>query len=120
MLLMSDKAVDAFENKPSTWSLNAGAALTTTSYSRQTSESGTLSDVIVWSDMKGLFGGAAVGASKVNRDTTANQVYYNNKDVTVQQILSGAVTNPQAKGLVDAIRIEEPSKKKVVKPVPSR
>jgi lipid-binding SYLF domain-containing protein len=120
MLLMSDKAVDAFENKPSTWSMNAGAALTTTSYSRETPESGTLSDVIVWSDMKGLFGGAAVGASKVNRDMTANQVYYNNKDVTVQQILSGVATNPHAKALVDAVGFEEPAKKKVTKPAPSR
>ena len=103
LLLMSDKAVDAFENKASTWSLNASAGLTAVNYSRQTPESETLSDVIVWSDTKGLFGGAAVGANKVTHDIAANEVYYNNHDVTAQQILGGTVTNPKAKPLVDAL-----------------
>ncbi len=100
MLLMSDKAVDAFENKPSTWSLSAGAGLNAIRYSKQAPESETLSDVVVWSDTKGLFGGAAVGATKVSRDTKANQVYYSNPDVTAQEILSGAVTNPDARSLL--------------------
>jgi lipid-binding SYLF domain-containing protein len=58
---------------------------------------------VVWSDTKGLFGGAAVGASKVSRDTAANEVYYNNHDVTAQQILDGTVTNPHAKLLLDVL-----------------
>jgi len=103
LLLMSDKAVDAFENKASTWSLSAGAGLMAVNYSRKTPESGTLSDVVVWSDMTGLFGGAAVGASKVTRDIKANGIYYNNRDVTAQQILSGTVTNPNARLLVDVM-----------------
>jgi len=102
-LLMSDKAIDAFTNKPSTWSLSAGAGLNAVSYSKQTPESQTLSDVVVWSDTKGLFGGAAVGASKVTRDTAANEVYYNNHDVTAQQILDGTVKNPHAKLLIDVL-----------------
>jgi SH3 domain-containing YSC84-like protein 1 len=110
LLLMSDKAVDAFANKASTWSLNAGAGLTAVNYSRQAPESGTLSDVVVWSDVKGLFGGAAVGASKVTRDATANQIYYNNNDVTAQQILSGATTNPNAGVLVGAMPAPQASK----------
>jgi lipid-binding SYLF domain-containing protein len=100
MLLMSDKAIEAFINKASTWSMSAGAGLNAVNYSKQTPESQTLSDVVVWSDTKGLFGGAAVGASKVSRDTAVNQVYYNNRDVTVQQILDGAVANPNAKSLI--------------------
>jgi lipid-binding SYLF domain-containing protein len=110
LLLMSDKAINAFENNPSTWSLSAGAGLTAVSYSRQTPESQTLSDVVVWSDTKGLFGGAAVGASKMTRDTTANQVYYNNRDVTTQQILTGAVANPGAKPLVAVMPAPHASK----------
>jgi SH3 domain-containing YSC84-like protein 1 len=102
-LLMSDKAVDAFENKASTWSMNAGAGLTAMNYSKQTPDSETLSDVIVWSDTKGLFGGAAVGASKLSRDVAANQVYYNNPDVTAQQILGGTATNRKAQPLVDVL-----------------
>jgi lipid-binding SYLF domain-containing protein len=111
-LLMSDKAVDAFANKESTWSMSAGAGLAAVNYSRQTPESQTLSDVIVWSEIKGLFGGAAVGASKVTRDTTANQIYYNNHDVTAQQILSGAVTNPNAKLLIDVMPFQQQASKK--------
>ena len=103
LLLMSDKAVDAFENKASTWSMSAGAGLNAISYSKQTPDAETLSDVIAWSDMKGLFGGAEVGASKVTRDVRANQIYYNNRDVTAQQILSGTVTNPNAKLLIDVL-----------------
>jgi SH3 domain-containing YSC84-like protein 1 len=109
LLLMSDKAVDAFGNKASTWSMSAGAGLTAVNYSKQVPESGTLSDVVVWSDTKGLFGGATVGASKVSRDAKANQVYYNNPDVTAQQILAGAVTNPKAKPLIDAMPLEQQS-----------
>jgi len=107
---MSDKAIDAFENKASTWSLSAGAGLTAVNYSRRTPESETLSDVVVWSDTKGLFGGAAVAASKVTRDTQANQTYYNNRDVTAQQILSGAVSNANAKPLLDAMPSPQGSK----------
>jgi SH3 domain-containing YSC84-like protein 1 len=111
LLLMSDKAVDAFVNKPSTWSMNAGAGLTTTSSSTGTPDSGTLVDVVVWSEMRGLFGGAAVGATRVSRDTAANQIYYKNPDVTVQQIIAGEVTNPRAKLLVDLLPLGQPSMK---------
>jgi lipid-binding SYLF domain-containing protein len=101
--LMSDKAIEAFENQASTWSMNAGAGLAAVSFSKQTPETATLTDVVVWSDTKGLFGGAAVGASKISRDVQANQIYYNNHDVTAQQILSGAVTSPQSKLLIDVL-----------------
>jgi lipid-binding SYLF domain-containing protein len=111
LMLMSDRAVDAFENKDSTWSMNAGAGLTAVNYSKQTPESQTLSDVVVWSDTKGLFGGAAVGASKISRDTAANQAYYNSHDLTVQQILSSAVTNPNAKLLIDVMPVQQAAKK---------
>jgi len=101
--LMSDKAIEAFENKASTWSMNAGAGLAAVSFSKQTPETATLTDVVVWSDTKGIFGGAAVGASRISRDVQANQIYYNNPEITAQQILSGAVTSPQSKLLLDVL-----------------
>jgi lipid-binding SYLF domain-containing protein len=110
LLLMSDKAVNAFENKASTWSWSAGAGLTAISYSRQTPEPATVGEVIVWSEMKGLFGGAYGGATRVTRDTMANQVYYNNHDVTVQQILDGTLTNPDARQLVELMPLEQAPK----------
>lgn len=102
-LLMTDKAIDAFENKASTWSMDAGAGLAAVNFSKQTPEAATLPDVVVWSDTKGLFGGAAVGASKLSRDVLANQIYYNNNDITAQQILSGAVSSPQSKPLIEVL-----------------
>lgn len=101
--LMSDKAIEAFENKTSTWSMNASAGLAAVSFSKQTPEAATLADVVVWSDTKGLFGGAAVGASKISRDVHANEVYYKDHDITAQRILSGAVTSPQSKPLLDVL-----------------
>jgi len=103
MILMSDKAVQAFETRKSTWSLTAGAGLTAANYSKNAHESGNISDVIVWSDAKGLFGGAAVGATNIAGDQKKNQAYYNRFDVTTQQILSGAVTNQNSNILRDAL-----------------
>ncbi|MBS0421189.1 MAG: lipid-binding SYLF domain-containing protein [Proteobacteria bacterium] len=103
MFLMSDKAIEAFANKASTWSMNAGAGLAAVSFSKQTPETATLTDVIVWSDNKGIFGGAAVGASKISRDVPANQVYYKDHDITAQRILSGEVSSPQSKPLLDVL-----------------
>src|SRR3954469_4617355 len=100
--LMSDKAIEAFENKASTWSMNAGAGLAAVSFSKQTPETATLTDVVVWSDTKGICAGAAVGASKISRDTKANEVCYNGHDITAQRILSGEVTSPRSKLLLDA------------------
>jgi SH3 domain-containing YSC84-like protein 1 len=103
MILRSDKAVGAFAMKTSSWSLNAGAGLTVSSYSKDTPQSGTLSDVVIWSDTKGLFGGAAVGATRVASDARANQAYYNHPDVTTEQILGGVVANPYSNKLREVL-----------------
>ena len=83
--------------------MDAGAGLSAISYSKQTPDTATLTDVVVWSDTRGLFGGAAVGATKISRDMQANGIYYRNNDVTAQQILSGEVTSPQSKLLLDVL-----------------
>lgn len=101
--LMSDKAIESFKNKASSWSMDAGAGLSAVSFSKQTPDMATLPDVVIWSDTKGVFGGAAVGASKISRDTQVNQSYYNNPDITAQQILNGEVTSPQSKPLITAL-----------------
>lgn len=104
LLLMSDKAVSAFENNASTWTMGAGAGLNALNYTTQLPEAGTDNDVIAWSDMKGgLYAGAALGATKVSRDLSANQAYYKSPDVTSQQILNGEVNNPDAKPLIDVM-----------------
>lgn len=106
MIFTSDAAVEAFAVKTTSWSLNAGAGLTTASYSKDTPQSGTLSDVVVWSDTSGLFGGAAVGATRVARDEDANQAYYDHTDVTPQEILSGLVANPYSNSLREVLPMQ--------------
>jgi lipid-binding SYLF domain-containing protein len=110
MILTSDRAVAAFANKTSTWSLNAGAGLTAANYSNDTRESGTLSDVVIWSDTKGLFCGAAVGATKVGIDQEANRAYYNQPGVTPQEILSGLVANESSNVLREVLPMQRASK----------
>ena len=75
-----------------------------------TRESGTLSDVVIWSDTKGLFGGAAVGATRVAIDQKANQAYYNEPDVTPEVILSGLVANSASNILREVLPMQRASK----------
>lgn len=94
LLLMNDKAVNAFENHPNTWTLDGSAGLTVVDYSAGESKAVGDGDVVVWSDTKGLFGGAAVGIRDIRRDEDADWAYYGNQQVSTQQILTGAVQNP--------------------------
>jgi SH3 domain-containing YSC84-like protein 1 len=118
--LMSDRAIEAFQNKPSTWSMDAGAGLSAISFSKQTPDTATLTDVVVWSETRGLFGGAAVGATKISRDMQANQMYYRNNDITAQQILSGEMTSPQSKLLLDALPPPAPAQLATPGPSPQQ
>jgi lipid-binding SYLF domain-containing protein len=70
----------------------------------------THSDVIIWSDSKGLFGGAAVAATRVAADERTNQEYYDHADVTGQQILSGLVANPYSNRLREVLAMQHASK----------
>jgi SH3 domain-containing YSC84-like protein 1 len=101
MLLMSDKAVDRFRDNLSTWSLGGRAGLTVARFSDQKRHPTHL-DVIVWSGVKGLFGGLAFSATDVTPDERANHAYYRSP-VAPLQILVGAVTNPSAQDLRDAL-----------------
>jgi SH3 domain-containing YSC84-like protein 1 len=113
LLLMSDKAVDTFENHPSKWSLNGSAGLTVVDYSAGAAKTAGEGDVVVWSDTKGLFGGAAVGVQDIRRDEKADRDYYGNQQVSSRQILTGAVRNPHrenAQGLQDVLPLRVASK----------
>jgi SH3 domain-containing YSC84-like protein 1 len=102
MLLMSDKAVEKFRDRLSTWSLGGKAGLTIDHFSDQTQHPAKGLDVIVWSAVKGLFGGAAFSATDVTPDTSADHAYYRSP-VAPLQILVGAATNPDAEALRTAL-----------------
>jgi lipid-binding SYLF domain-containing protein len=110
MILTSDRAVQAFTVKTTSWSLNVGAGLTAASYSKDMQQPASRSDVVIWSDSKGLFGGAAVGATRVAIDERANRQYYDHADVTCQQILSGLVANPYSNRLREVLVMQRAAK----------
>jgi lipid-binding SYLF domain-containing protein/predicted outer membrane protein len=94
LLLMSDKAVQAFKSNRS-FSLNADASVTVADYSERAHASrGKVQDVIVWSGTKGAYAGASLGLSDVVFDADTNRAYYGRDDVDVNSILEGRVQNP--------------------------
>ncbi len=102
MLLMSEKAVDRFRDSPSSWSLGSRAGLTVARFSDQMQRPTNKLDVILWSGVKGLFGGASFSATDITPDESADHAYYHSP-VEPLQILVGAVSNPSAQPLRSAL-----------------
>jgi SH3 domain-containing YSC84-like protein 1 len=112
LLLMNDKAVSEFETHKSKWSLNGSAGLAVVKYSAGAEGSVGDGDVVLWSGVEGLFGGASVGIDNIRPDQRYNRDYYGQK-VTTEQILSGNVNNPHgdnAKLLRDVLPLRVASK----------
>jgi SH3 domain-containing YSC84-like protein 1 len=112
LLLMNQKAVDAFESHKSKWSLNGNAGLTVVKYSAEGEKGIGDGDVVLWSGTEGLFGGAAIAVNDIRRDEKADQKYYGQKAPT-EQILSGNINNPHedsAKLLRDVMPLRVASK----------
>lgn len=109
MLLMSDKAVDMFENQANNFSLNANADFTIVNYSATAQGNYGKGDVIVWSDTEGAFAGANIAVSDINRDEDENHAYYG-KQVSAKQILTGEVKEMHAENLRDALATRVASK----------
>lgn len=108
-LLMSDKAVNMFQNQANNFSLNANAGLTIVNYSATAQGSYGKGDVIVWSDTEGAFAGASIGVSDINRDEDENHAYYG-QQVSAKQILTGKVSQMRAQNLKDALSTRMASK----------
>lgn len=102
LFLMNDQAVDQFRDQLSTWSLGGRAGLTVADFSKQRQHLAKGPDVIVWTHVKGLFGGASLGATDVTPDTSSDHAYYHSP-VAPLQILVGAVRNPRADALREAL-----------------
>lgn len=98
MVLMNERAVERFKKGDTEFSVNADAGLTIAEYSEAARASLSDKDIVVWSDTKGLFAGAAIGMTGVRRDVDDNRAYYN-KPASVEQIFMGSVKNPHSKQL---------------------
>jgi len=102
MLLMSDKALTAFRNNDNTWAVNGRTGLTVIRASEHAPDRVNDSDVIVWRESKGLFGGLAVDALDVTPDDAENHAFYHSP-VAPLQILIGAASNRAAEPLRAAL-----------------
>lgn len=100
-LLMSQGAVDAFKSG-NKFSLNAGAGLSIVDYSANAQASWGKGDIIMWSDTKGAYAGAAISVTDVNWADGNNKAYYGRK-VDPSKILAGVVTTPDAAKLKSAL-----------------
>ncbi|MEW6168974.1 MAG: lipid-binding SYLF domain-containing protein [Pseudomonadota bacterium] len=103
MLLMSERAVDKFE-QDNNFSLDADAGLTIVNYSARAQASTGKGDVILWSDAEGAFAGASIGISDISRDDDEIRDFYK-KEVSVPEIFSGEAEVEQASMLKQELSI---------------
>lgn len=101
MLLMSDKAVQNF-TKANKFSIDADAGLTIAEYTARASASAGRGDVVVWTDTKGAFASAAIGASDIHFDKSENAAFYK-PGVTAGDIIQGKVKSRQGDALIAAM-----------------
>jgi len=101
MILMTDKALNDF-TQGNNFSLNGNAGLTVINYSAKGQAPVGKGDIVVWSDQSGAFAGVNVSGADITQNTTEDHAYYG-KQVDAKQILSGAVSNPHASKLKDAL-----------------
>jgi SH3 domain-containing YSC84-like protein 1 len=95
MILMTQKAVDHFQNSGGSWSLNGGAGLTVVNWSGKTQTNTNRGDVILWSNTSGLYGGLTASVTRISPDTKMDRAYYQ-RSVTSREILAGDVSDPYA------------------------
>lgn len=101
MLLMSDKAVQNF-TKANKFSIDADAGLTIAKYTARASATAGRGDVVVWTDTKGAFASAAIGASDIHFDKSENAAFYK-PGVTAGDIIDGKVKSRQGDALIAAM-----------------
>jgi SH3 domain-containing YSC84-like protein 1 len=105
MILMTQKAVDRFENSTRGWTLNGSAGLTVANWSGKTQANTAYNgrdDVILWTNTSGLYGGLTVGVKHISPDTGMDQAYYQ-RPISSAEILAGNISSPNADPLRDAL-----------------
>ncbi|PPQ26221.1 hypothetical protein CCS01_30855 [Rhodopila globiformis] len=101
LILMTDKAVNDL-TRANRFSLGAGAGLTIINYSAQGQVSAGKSDIVAWSEQRGVFAGADVNGAVITQNTAEDKAFYG-KPVNAREILAGQVRNPQADALKSAL-----------------
>ena len=101
MIVKSERALRKLEQANS-FSLDANAGLSIVSWSRQAEAQAGSPDVVMWTDLKGLYAGAAVGVSDAKFDARETSTLYG-KTVNARDILEGKVHTALADDLVNAL-----------------
>lgn len=103
MLLMTDHAVHQFMDTDHRWSLRGGAGLTVAEYNgSEYARAGNLHDVIIWSNVRGLYGGLTAAVTHIAPDKHMDRAYYG-QPTGSREILMGQVRNHRANVLRDAL-----------------
>lgn len=102
MVLMSDRAVDAFRQEDN-FSLSADAGYALIDYSEWEQARADEGDVVLWSDTEGLFAGVSLGLSDIHFDDEENAAFYG-RDVSPAEIIAGDVEAPPGAGLQEDLR----------------
>lgn len=100
-ILMTQNALNDMMGS-NNFSLNANSGLSIVNYSAKAQAAWGKSDVVVWSDVKGAYAGATIGATNIAEDKDQNKAYYG-QQATVNQILKSQVHNAGAKSLVSSL-----------------
>lgn len=107
LILMSEGALNSFQSE-NTFSLDAQSGLTIINYSGASKGTIGTGDVIMWSDLEGLFAGATLGANEISFDEEETAAYYG-RQVSPGDIMSGTVMAPAGGGMSDQPRMEDES-----------
>lgn len=100
-LLMDRKAVDAFRSHNKI-ALDAGAGVSVVTYSDALQTSTVKGDAVLWTNIKGAYAGATVGATDVHMDEKRTREFYG-RPVSANALLDGQVTAPGARALTSVL-----------------
>jgi SH3 domain-containing YSC84-like protein 1 len=111
MLLMTPHAVHQFMDNDRSWSLHGSAGLTVADYTGQehAHAGGLPDDVIIWSNVRGLYGGLTAGVTHIGPNNDFDHAYYQER-IGPREILTGQVRNHHANRLLDALATQVASK----------
>jgi lipid-binding SYLF domain-containing protein len=101
MILETDRAVQALE-KRNAFSLDANAGLSVVRWSKAVEAKTNAPDIVMWTNLKGLYAGAAVGVTDAKFDARETAALYG-KTVSAQDVLEGHVHTAMADELASAL-----------------
>ena len=99
MFIMSNKALRAVERSKFKFGGGAGLTVATVGANAEGATSGNFTgDIIVWASSQGLYGGLTLNGSVLAAKDDWNMAFYGRR-VSVREILSGKVSNPNTSRL---------------------